>query len=146
MLRSKTLIYTSRFFIVFLSIIAQAVALLALFYALGQKYAWVQVVSTIIGVLLFLYIVNKDQPAVYKLPWVILILIAPLAGVIIYYTFGNVKMSKKQMKNFRRIYDEHHDGYYKQAEVLENMQQEKVKGLGTVKYIRSATSLPVFNS
>lgn len=146
MRRTKTLILASRFIIVFLGIIAQAVALYALFYILGQKYAWVHFVSTAIGIILFLYIVNKDQPAVYKLPWVILILLAPLAGVIIYYTFGNVKMSKKQMKNFRRIYDEHHDDYYKQADVLENMRKDGVKGLGTVKYIRSATSLPVFNS
>ena len=146
MRRTKTLIFASRFLIVFLSIIAQAVALLVLFYALGQKYAWVQIVSTVIGVLLFLYIVNKDQPAVYKLPWVILILLAPLVGIVVYYTFGNVKMSKKQMKNFRRIYDEHHDDYYKQEEILSKMQSEGVKGVGTVKYIRSATSLPVYDS
>ncbi len=146
MRRTKTLVFASRFFIVFLSIVAQAVALMLLFYILGQKYAWVQIVSTVIGILLFLYIVNKDQPAVYKLPWVILILLAPLVGIVIYYTFGNVKLSKKQMKNFRHIYDEHYDDYYNQQEILSKMQSQGVKGLGTVKYIRSATSLPVYDS
>ena len=146
MKRTKTLIFASRFIIVFLSIIAQAVAIWVLFFILGQRFAWVQVVSAIIGVLLFLYIVNKDQPAVYKLPWVILILLAPLAGIVIYYTFGNVKLSKKQMRMFRRIYDEHHDDYYKQDQVLNDMQEEKIKGLGTVKYVRSVTSLPVYGN
>ena len=146
MRRTKTLIFASRFLIVFLGIAAQSIALFVLFYALGQKHAWVHVVSTAIGVVLFLYIVNKDQPAVYKLPWVILILIAPLVGVVVYYTFGNVKMSKRQMKKFSRIYNEHHDGYYNQTEILSQMQGEGVKGLGTVKYIRSSTSLPIFNN
>lgn len=146
MRRTKTLIFASRFFIVLLSIVAQALAIWILFYLLGQKFAWVQAVSTVVGVLLFLYIVNKDQPAVYKLPWVIVILLAPLVGIVIYYTFGNVKLSKKQMRMFRRIYDEHHDGYYRQAEVLEQMQGRGVRGLGTVKYIRSATSLPVYSN
>lgn len=146
MKRTKTLIFASRFLIVFLSIVAQAVAIWGLFYLLGKRFAWVHFVSVAIGVLLFLYIVNKDQPAVYKLPWVILILLAPLVGIVIYYTFGNVKMSKKQMKMFRRIYDEHHDEYYRQEQILANMQEHRVKGLGTVKYVRYATSLPVYDN
>ncbi|MBR2336894.1 MAG: cardiolipin synthase [Clostridia bacterium] len=146
MRRTKTLIFASRFFIVFLSIIAQAIALWILFFILGRKYQWVQFVSSAVGVMLFLYIVNKDQPAVYKLPWVIIILFAPLVGIVTYYTFGNVKLSKKQMKKFRHIYDEHHDEYYSQAEILKRMLNLRVKGLGTVRYIRSATSLPVYSN
>ncbi len=140
----KTLLFASRFAIIFLSIISQAVAIWILFFMLGQKFAWVQIALGVLGVLLFVYIVNKDQPAVYKLPWIILILIVPLGGLVIYYTFGNVKLSKKQVAKFRHIYDERHDDYYNQKQVLSDMANEQIKFLSTVKYLRTATSLPVF--
>ena len=54
MKRTKTLIFASRFLIVFLSIVAQAVAIWGLFYLLGKRFAWVHFVSVAIGVLLFL--------------------------------------------------------------------------------------------
>lgn len=142
----KSWLYASRFAIIFLSIIAQTVAVSILFLILGRRFAWVQITLTVIGILLFFYIVNKEQPAVYKLPWVIVLLITPIVGVIIYYTFGNVKLSKKQIKMFRRIYDEHHDGYYNQEEVLSRLDECGGKGAGTAKYIRSTTSLPVYSN
>lgn len=146
MKRKKTWLHASRFAIIFLSIIAQAVALWVLFVLLGRKFAVVNVVSSVLGVLLFLYVVNKNQSAVYKLPWVILILLAPLGGLVIYYTFGNARLSKKQMKKFRQIYDEHHDEYYRQAEVFSNLEQNGGKFTSALKYVRATTSLPVYDN
>ena len=146
MKNKKTLIYASRFMIIFLSIISQAIAIWVLFFILGQRYAWVEVALNVLGVILFAYVVNKNQGAVYKLPWVVLILIAPLGGLVIYYTFGNLKLSKKQMKSFRHVYDESHDEYYRQDEVLKRMDGEKIDSRGIFKYVRSVTSLPVFDN
>ena len=142
----KTLIHASRFLIIFLSIISQAVAVWIAFFVLGKRYEWVNVVFTVLGAILFAYVVNKNQGAVYKLPWVILILLAPLGGLVIYYTFGNVKLSKKQMKRFRHIYDESHDEYYRQSQVLKKMEEDGIDSRGIIKYVRSVTSLPVFDN
>lgn len=142
----KTIVFASRFVIIVLSILAQIVMMMGLFFVLGRKFAWVEIVLNITGALLFLYLVNKDQPAVFKLPWLILILLFPLCGIILYFTFGNVKLTKKQLKRYRKIYDERHDGYYRQSEVLKNMEEDNAKGLPIVKYLRSATSLPVFDN
>jgi cardiolipin synthase len=146
MKRKKTWLYASRFAIIFFSIIAQAATLWILFVLLGRKFAIANVVSSGLGVLLFLYVVNKDQPAVYKLPWVILILLAPLAGLVIYYTFGNVRISRKTMKKFRRIYDDHHDEYYNQSDVLNEMEEKGGKFIGVAKYVRNVTSLPIYKT
>lgn len=142
----KPIVFASRFVIILGSIFAQLIMMMGLFFALGKKYAWVEIVLNVVGALLFLYLVNKDQPAVFKLPWLILILLAPLCGIILYFTFGNVKLTKKQLSRFRKIYDERHDEYYRQSEILKRMADENCKGLSTVKYLRSATSLPVFDN
>lgn len=142
----KTLLFASRFVVVFLAIAVQVAVVWLLFAILGETFVWVGWLFNILGAILFLLIVNSESPAVYKLPWLILLIIAPLVGVVIYNTFGNVKLSKKQMKKFRRIYDESHDGYYKQSNVLADMENCNAIGLGTVKYLRNVTSLPVFNN
>ena len=50
------------------------------------------------------------------------------------------------MKKYRSIYDERHDGYYRQNEVLRKLKAEGGKGLGIVRYLRHATSLPVYDN
>ncbi|MBQ7374025.1 MAG: cardiolipin synthase [Clostridia bacterium] len=142
----KTLLFASRFVIIFLAIILQVASIWVLFAMLGVKYVWVDALFKIAGAVLFFSIINKDKPAVYKLPWVIVILLAPLMGIVIYYTFGNVKLSKKQMRKFRRIYDEKHDEYYKQSEIFSQMEKDGLMGAGAIKYVKSTTSLPVFNN
>ena len=71
MKRKNTIVYLSRFVIIFLSVIAQALAAWILLYALQEKFLAVNVFLIFVGSVLFLSIVNRDQAAVYKLPWVI---------------------------------------------------------------------------
>ncbi len=63
-----------------------------------------------------------------------------------YLTFGNVKMSKRQMKKYCAIYTEHHDEYYRQDEVLNRLSEEGGKGKAIVGYLRYATAFPVFDN
>ncbi|MBO4323643.1 MAG: PLDc N-terminal domain-containing protein, partial [Clostridia bacterium] len=136
----------SRFAVIAFSIIIQAIVVWLLVYLLNKVFVYAQIVTTAIGVVLFLSIVNRDQPAVYKVPWIILFLLIPFAGLMVYVTFGNVKLTRRQRKKFRRIFDENHDGYYNQEQVLRRLEEDGGKGLGIVKYLKSATSLPVFSN
>ena len=145
MKRKNTVVYLSRFVIIFLSVIAQALAAWFLVYTLQAKFLAVNVFLIFVGSVLFLSIVNRDQAAVYKLPWVILFLAFPFAGLMVYVTFGNVKLSKKQLKKFRGFYYEHLDGYYRQPEVLSSLESENARAAGQAKYLRSVAYLPVFD-
>lgn len=117
---ARTKLYVSRFAIILLSIILQAIGIWVVLFWLGQKVpALYAVLVYVLSGLLMVAIVNKDQPACYKLPWVILLQLLPYGGIMVYLTFGNVKMSKRQMKKYCAIYSEHHDEYYRQDEVSE---------------------------
>ncbi len=145
MKRKNTIVYLSRFVIIFLSVIAQALAAWILLYILREKFLAVNVFLIFVGAVLFLSIVNRDQAAVYKLPWVILFLAFPFAGLMVYGTFGNVKLSKKHLKKYRGFYYEHLDGYYRQPEVLSSLESENARAAGQAKYLRSVAYLPVFD-
>ena len=135
----------SRFAVVALSIIIQAVLAWLIIYTVNKVFVVAQIIAYAIGVILFLSIVNRDQPAVYKIPWIILFLLAPFAGLMVYITFGNRKLTPRQKKKFRRIFNENNDGYYNQEKILKDLEEDGGKGLGLVRYLRSATSLPVFS-
>lgn len=144
---ARTKLYVSRFAIILLSIFLQAIGIWVVLFWLGQKVPTLYAVLVyILSGLLMVAIVNKDQPACYKLPWVILLQLLPYGGIMVYLTFGNVKMSKRQMKKYCAIYSEHHDEYYRQDEVLSRLSEEQGKGNAVVRYLRYATAFPVFDN
>lgn len=135
----------SRFIVVFLSIIAQVLAVIALFFILGRRFALIAYAMSAIGFLLLIFIMDRQISAVYKLPWMFLFLTFPVAGVIIYFTFGNVRVGKKQMKKYRAVFSEAKEDY-KQEEVFSRLEKSGSKGVGAIKYIANATSMPVFDN
>lgn len=143
--KSKRLLF-SRFAIITLSIILQAALIWVLFYELGRKFWWISGIYSIIGAALILYLVNKDGAAVYKLPWIILCFVFPFVGTMCYLTFGNLKLSKKQMRKFRAIYDEDNEETYDQKRLVEKLDENLPEWSGTFKYLKNATSLPVFEN
>ncbi len=135
----------SRFILIAASIVLQALILWVFIFIIRSRYLVVQVTTSVLGVILFLTIVNRNQPAVYKVPWIILFLLVPFAGLMIYVTFGNVNLSRKNKKKIRHIFNEENDEYYCQNSVLKEFGEDN-RGLGMAKYLRSATSLPVFSN
>ncbi len=144
--KRNTKLYASRFIIVFLSIILQALVFWAFIFLVQKRFVLVSYITTIIGVLLLISIINKKQAAVYKLPWFFLYLIFPFGAVMIYLTFGNVKVSKKQMRKYRSVYSEKDEEYYEQDKVLARLDETGGSGVGIAKYLKNATSLPVLDN
>lgn len=146
MKRKNTVVYLSRFVIIFLSVIVQALVVWLIVYELKEKYFSVTIFLAFVGSVLFLSIVNRDQAAVYKLPWVILFIAIPFAGLMVYLTFGNVKLSKKHLRRFRGFYYEHLDEYYGQKELMSRLNAEDPRAAGEARYLRSVAYLPAFDN
>ena len=70
-------------------ILIQAAWLLVWFTRLAHYAPWVGAVFTALSILIVLYIVRKDDNPAYKIVWIILILLVPLLGGLLYVVFGN---------------------------------------------------------
>ncbi len=90
----------SRTTIVLLIILLQLALSLFLIYSVNYYFKWVQVISYILGIIVFLTIVNRKTTAESKLPWLTLVLIFPLFGVVIYVMFSRVNVSRKHLKRY----------------------------------------------
>lgn len=145
---NKRLIF-SRFTVIALSIILQAVAIWIGIWIglnkLGSYRHWIWIATYVIGGILLVSLINKETAAVYKLPWIILCLIFPYAGAMCYLTFGNVHLSHRMRKKFSAVYHEKDDGYYEQERIVKNLYKDEPQFAGTFKYLRGVTSLPVYD-
>ncbi len=96
----------SRMAIVILMVLSQVLAYLFLWKYLSEAYLYIHTFFSILSFVIILLVVNKQESASYKLPWIFILLIMPLYGVIIYSLFGRIMISKKYIKKFTGIYEE----------------------------------------
>ena len=88
-------ILTSKMFIFFALILVQVIFFVILLTFLESVSAIVQIILSITGLLLVLYISNKNQNPAYKIAWLILIMALPVFGMTMYFFFSQRRLGKK---------------------------------------------------
>lgn len=74
----------SRMLIIFLMILIQIFVLGVSFLRFGSYMHFISEGVSILGVLLIVHIINKDEPTEFKLTWCIIICVLPVLGALIY--------------------------------------------------------------
>ena len=96
----------SRLAIVMLIIILQIIAYIFLWAYLSEAYLYIHTFFSFLSVIIFLLVINKQEPSSYKLPWIVILLLMPFYGVILYSLFGRVPINKRYIKKYQGIYEE----------------------------------------
>jgi len=73
-----------------------------LFYVLNylSQYLYIQIINYTLSVLIVLYLLVKEENPIYKLSWIMPILIFPLFGGIFYIIYRQQNFSKKVLSRF----------------------------------------------
>lgn len=92
-----------RFIIAILLIIIETalVILLTVLCAIYIPYFYIALYLT--EIFCVLAIINSNDNPDYKIPWLILVLIVPIVGFMVYFMFYNRKLSKKYIKKLENI-------------------------------------------
>lgn len=92
-----------RYILAVLITIAETAAVVAIVVALMYKvpYFSIAVLLTQIGVIL--QIVNSNDNPDYKIPWLLIVLIVPVAGLMIYFMYYSRKLPKKFIKRLSNM-------------------------------------------
>ena len=98
-----------RFAVVSLLIILQIFITLSFWiYIDNQQFLFnSRIIAIEIEVIILLVIINRYEPAAYKLPWVCVILILPVAGVVLYLIFASPKTAYRIKKRFAKARKEY---------------------------------------
>lgn len=89
--------------IILFSIVLQVVSFFILLYSVNLTFKLAQIITYVLGIVIFLIIINKDTKPDNKLPWISIVLIVPLFGIIIYLLFANIKISKKHQRIYLKV-------------------------------------------
>lgn len=92
----------SRFFIAAFCIVLVFVELMAVYLLLYKYFMPVTILAKPFYFFVFLYIINKDESIEFKLPWIILILLLPIAGSFMYILLSSDGYSKIEQQRFKQ--------------------------------------------
>lgn len=84
----------NRIVIIVLLILAQIIFLAVILLNFSKYTFWFFAASTLLGLIIFLRIINSRRNPTYKLAWVVLVLLDPFLGALLYALFGKVRVSK----------------------------------------------------
>ncbi len=122
-------IFLSRIFIFGLLIILQAIWIVLFTSTVLASYYWLKPVLFIMSMLVVLWLVNKDENPSYKISWIILILIIPVFGGLLYLMIGNKKPSRKIRKKIQPVLDDIQDDLLMEDNIVENIEDASAHGL-----------------
>ena len=96
----------SKWSIGILLLLAQVAAILLIVLLLNQYFIVFQVISAILGIIVFFACVNRRENPEYKIPWIFLILLLPIFGTLSYLIFSRHRVSKKTRHLYEQAVEE----------------------------------------
>lgn len=104
-MRFFKLLFSKAMFVA-LAIILQVAIFFVFVLVLNEYYLTFQIISIVLGLLVFLGIINKNCNPEYKIPWLVTVLCIPLFGTVLYIIFSKNGMSKITYKRFIELEEE----------------------------------------
>ena len=96
-------LFFSRLTLILFTIMLQVLVTIFFLLVLREYYQVASIVSSVIGILTLLAIINRDMGCDAKLPWCILVAFVPIVGVVLYYCFSRNYASAKERKMFAKL-------------------------------------------
>ena len=140
--RSKLRLFLGRRAFITLMLLAQILLILALLMR-GSQLRWLNVILTALSVVTALHLITRPDKYAFKILWTFLILLFPLFGGVMYWTFHFQTASTGFRKILQKIEDaqqaEYRALFVPQEPHLPNGQDQRLFA-----YLRNAAALPAY--
>ncbi|MEG2143842.1 MAG: PLDc N-terminal domain-containing protein, partial [Oscillospiraceae bacterium] len=138
-------IITSRIAVIVLLLLLQ-VGIIALFIIkLSHYFVAMYGVFMIISIMVFLYVINKNDNPSYKLAWAIPILMFPLFGGIFYILLGSHSINKILLKRITLVAGEKEKLLANRKDLEEELKKENFDAFRQSSYLKSA-GFPIYEN
>ena len=134
LLKNIIKLITHRIFLIPLLMIAQIALIFLIVLDYKEYIVHFYLISSVISILMTLYIINGKSNPSYKIAWIIPVMGLPIFGVILYFIFGMNKVSEKEKEKLKKIYYKSKENLDKNL-ILEELKYESIVALGQAKYI-----------
>lgn len=96
-----------RFILAILLIVLETVAVIGVTLLCGVYIPYFYVLMFLTEIYCVLKIINSKENPDYKIPWLVFVLVVPVAGFMIYFMFYNRMLTRKQIKRNKLIQEQH---------------------------------------
>lgn len=136
---------TSRMFLTILIIVIQMLFLIGIIFFIGNLYYY-NIVFYTLSALMALWIINRNDNPAYKIAWIVLIMLLPLAGGVLYLLFGKNRTTKKMQISIKNIVKVNEYFLPSNEEYIREIEKLNSQYAKHVKYIHSTTRQPVWKN
>ena len=128
-----------------LSMMVEIVILFTFLLFLSDYAKWFLELERIAGLLLVLFIYGKHETAAMKMPWIMLILVFPIAGVMLYLLIGLNGSTHKMKKRYETVDAVLLPLLDRNDQVIEEEGQKDKRLANLSRYLRDHAGYPVYN-
>ena len=127
-------------------IAVQVIFIILLLTKLSKYAAWIEVLMSIASLLLVLLIYNKPGTASTKMPWIMLILLAPILGTGLYLIVGLSRGTKVMRERYRAVDDELLPLLKKDGTATEALAKQSERWATVSRYIGRNSGYPLYDN
>ncbi len=135
-----------RLIFVAISFALEIILILFLLFRLREYAEWVAIGSRILASFLVLYIYNEDKTSSMKMPWIILIMIAPVLGTVLYLFIGLSISTKTMKERYKEVDDRLLPCLPVKREATLKMAAWDKRAANIANYIHERASYPVYDN
>ncbi|VEU83014.1 cardiolipin synthase [Acholeplasma hippikon] len=128
-MRKLISLLTSRITFLGLIFLAQIILVATLILEFANQWYYISIISTALSFLITIYIMADEENPMFKLTWIIIILVFPLFGVILYSYSRTEKLShskstlmnemqERRMRELKKVESIYHDNYLRHQKFL----------------------------
>ena len=133
----------NRIFYVAVAILVQFGWIMMMVLRLATYSRYVDILLKLAGVVIVLWILNKEINPSYKLAWIILILVLPILGVVLYFLFGRSRIATIMQQHFEQRIEESRDYLQDRPETRERLEEMNPSAAIQSRYISDNSRFPV---
>lgn len=143
LLKKLAKILFNRIFYVAVAMLVQLGWIFLMVLRLAAFSRYVDIVIKLVGVVLVLWILNKEINPSYKLAWTMLILILPILGVVLYFVFGRSRIATIMQQHFEQRIEESREYLRDRPETRQKLEELDPSAAIQSRYISDVSRFPV---
>ena len=136
----------SRMIFAVISILAEVLVILFLVFSAGQKAGWIYTLFHFLGAVFVLRIYGSHKTASIRMTWMLVILLLPITGTLLYLLIGLNGHSLKMRKRYEDIDRILMPMLPENEDVAEKAKARDLRLGGIIEYIRRQAGYPVYQN
>ena len=137
---------TSRLSVTLILIIIQMAWIALMFLKLVGYSALISNFFTLLSIVMAFYIISKADVPAYRMGWIMLIMILPLFGGLLYLLLGEKRPAKYMRQRLEQGMKDHGKMLVQTPEVMDELRQQSPRVAGLCTYITNFARYPVWKN